>query len=258
MVSVLIEQPKSGSAQAMDGLKIGHAMIGIEYSRKSAISNRYERYKLQYGFYPAGGTNHMGSGMVMMRHNTVIPGQLNDDYDHFYDVSRSYPAKPEQVNAILQASEKYAEGGYGLYDRNCTTFVKEMVVNTAHLATGGEVFKQSEVPFSHFANFAMFGSEAVNQNAKAKSENILMDLAQKNDESYQNYGNKRATKRDFVFRPADIEHRFDQFGKTEVIVFDDVTQAGVQIHRAENFFIVNAHGCKILIKKSAKQKRPAA
>ena len=40
--------------------------------------------------------------------------------------------------------EKYAEGGYSYYDRNCVSFVKEMVVNTAHLATGGEIFKESE------------------------------------------------------------------------------------------------------------------
>lgn len=198
VVSVLVEQPKSGSAQAMDGGEMGHTMIGIEYSRKSAISGRYERYKVQYGFYPAGSTTNLSGGMMMLRHNAIMPGQLSDDYSHKYDVSRRYPASPKQVNAIFQASEKYAEGGYGYYDRNCSTFVKEMVVNTAHLATGGEIFKQSEVGFSHFANFGMFGAEAFEQNARAGAETTLMDLAKKNDLSYQNYSNKRATARDWV------------------------------------------------------------
>ncbi len=198
VVSVLVEQPKSGSVQTMDGGEMGHTMIGIEYSRKSAISGRYERYKVQYGFYPAGSTTNLSGGMMMLRHNAIMPGQLSDDYSHKYDVSRRYPASPKQVNAIFQASEKYAEGGYGYYDRNCSTFVKEMVVNTAHLATGGEIFKQSEVGFSHFANFGMLGSEAFEQNARAGAETTLMGLAKKNDLSYQNYGNKRATARDWV------------------------------------------------------------
>ncbi len=52
VVSVLIDQPKSGSTQTMNGSEMGHVMLGIEYSRKSLVTNRYERYKLQYGFYP--------------------------------------------------------------------------------------------------------------------------------------------------------------------------------------------------------------
>ena len=198
VISVLVDQPKTGSSKSMESDEMGHTMLGIEYSRKSAVSGRYERYKLQYGFYPAGGTTGMSGGSVMQRHNAVLPGQLIDDYGHSYDISRSYPAKPEQVSKIFQASEKYAEGGYSYYDRNCSTFVKEMVVNTAHLATGGDIFKQSEVGFSHLANLGMFAAEAFDQNTKAGAENLLMDLAKKNDQSYQNYGNKRATARDWV------------------------------------------------------------
>ncbi|MBQ6342042.1 MAG: hypothetical protein IJI41_02835 [Anaerolineaceae bacterium] len=140
----------------------------------------------------------MAGGSVMQRHNAVLPGQLVDDYGHSYDISRSYPAKSEQVSKIFQASEKYAEGGYSYYDRNCTTFVKEMVVNIAHLATGGDIFKQSEVRFSNLGNLGMFVAEAFDQNTKAGADNLLMDLTKKNDQSYQNYGNKRATARDWV------------------------------------------------------------
>ena len=195
-VSIMIEQPKRGSAQAMNGREMGHAFIGIEYSRRSAVSNRFERYKLEYGFYPAGSFTQTSSSMTLMLHNAVVPGQLADDSGHNYDVSRTYPAKPEQVSAILNASEKYAEGGYSFYDRNCTTFVKQMVVDTAHLATGGDIFKQSEVEYSHLANFGMFGAAAFDSNAKAGVENTLMDMAKRDDLTYQNYGNKRVTKKD--------------------------------------------------------------
>ena len=69
VVSVMIDQPKSGSSDTMNGREMGHAMIGIEYSRKSLISNRYERYKLQYGFYPAGGTTGPSGTLLMARQN---------------------------------------------------------------------------------------------------------------------------------------------------------------------------------------------
>ena len=174
----MAEQPKPGSSQALKGSEMGHTMIGIEYSRRSSISGRFERYKLQYGFYPAGGTISKGisSGMTAMKHDAVMPGRLKDDYDNKYDVSRRYPAKNEQVNAIIKASEKYAEGGYSYYGRNCVTFVKEMVVKTAHLATGGDIFEKSEVDFGHLGNLGIFGTEAFNQNAIAGTENNLMDL----------------------------------------------------------------------------------
>ena len=199
VVSVMIDQPDPNTGQDMVGREFGHAMLGIEYSRRSTISNRYERYKLQYGFYPVGKVVEAKSGtMTMLKHGAVVPGYLSDDFNHKYDVSRSYRAKPEQVNAIFKASEKFAEGGYSYYDRNCVSFVKEMVVNTAHLATGGTIFEKAEVNPSHWGNIGAFGAEAFNQNAQAGLENTLMDLAQAEDQSYQNFGGKRATKQDWV------------------------------------------------------------
>jgi len=38
----------------MDKKNVGHAMLGIEYSRFSKVTDRFERYNLQYGFYPQG------------------------------------------------------------------------------------------------------------------------------------------------------------------------------------------------------------
>ena len=52
VISILVDQPKTGSSRSMESDEMGHTMLGIEYSRKSAVSGRYERYKLQYGFLP--------------------------------------------------------------------------------------------------------------------------------------------------------------------------------------------------------------
>ncbi len=204
VVSVLVDQPKSGSAQTMDGSNMGHAMLGIEYSRMSLVSNRYERYKLQYGFYPQASMLKASTTAVMMKDNAVVPGELADDYSHDYDVSRSYPAKPSQVNAIFQTSEKYAEGGYGFYDRNCATFVKEMVVNKARLTTGGDIFKQSDVVFSHLANAVMMAASASEENTKAGTENLLMDLSEQDSDSYLKYTLK-AGGREAEFTPTHYE-----------------------------------------------------
>ena len=51
-ITIYVDQPKDNSSQSMAFTEMGHTMIGIEYSRFSQISKRYERYKLQYGFYP--------------------------------------------------------------------------------------------------------------------------------------------------------------------------------------------------------------
>ena len=198
VISVMVEQPKSGSSNAMASKEVGHTMIGIEYSRKSAISGRYERYNLRYGFYPQYGTENVSISLMSLKKDLTVPGLMKDDSDHTYDVSRRYPAKPEQINAILKASENYADRGYSIYGRNCATFVKEMIVDTAHLETGGSIFKKSEIRYSSLANFGMFGAEAFLQNTKAGAENTIMDLSEKEDETYQGYGNKMAAAKDWA------------------------------------------------------------
>ncbi|MBQ6343480.1 MAG: hypothetical protein IJI41_10175 [Anaerolineaceae bacterium] len=71
-------------------------------------------------------------------------------------------------------------------------------MDTAHLSTGGDIFKQSGIALSNFANFGLFGANAFDQNVKAGTENLLMDLSEQEDRTYQNYGNKRATGKDWI------------------------------------------------------------
>ena len=93
VVSVMVDQPKEGSAETFNGTEMGHTLLGIEYSRFSKITNRYERYMIKYGFYPAGGFGGMSAGMMMVSRDAVVPGQLYNDYNHKYTISRRFPDK---------------------------------------------------------------------------------------------------------------------------------------------------------------------
>ena len=197
VITVFSDQPTEGSSETLDGGTMGHTMIGIEYSRFSKVSNKYERYAIKYGFYPAGGTTENLSTLALLTQNAKVPGQLKDDRNHKYSISRRYPARQEQVNAIIKASETYADDGYGYYDRNCTTFVKEMVVDVAHLPAGDKIFKTSAVLNSHRSNFGIFSGNLVNAGSEAATDLKLLSLKNRNDQSYANYGNKRLTREEF-------------------------------------------------------------
>lgn len=198
-ISIMISQPKAGSNKTMQGRNVGHAMLGIEYSRFSRMTGRYERYDLQYGFYPSANYADRPSTIMMgLYKDAVVPGQLKDDAGHKYDISRTYPAKQRQVNEIFKASEKYADKGYQIYNRNCTTFVKEMVVDHAHLAISDDVFKMTEVRKSSMGNLGLFGASSVTSNAMAGASNIFMDNRKTYDPTYSGFGNKQATQEEFT------------------------------------------------------------
>ena len=195
-ITIYVEQPKDNSKESMAGREMGHTMIGIEYSRFSHLSNKYERYKLQYGFYPVTSVSKGGNSELAMMNDAIIPGQLMNDAGHSYTVSRTYPATAKQVNAILQASETYADGGYGYFARNCTTFVRDMA-KIAHLPVSDKLFQLEEVGFSTLANLARIASDAAGENSVSGMEEGMVKNSQREDLSYANYGNNRVTEEDF-------------------------------------------------------------
>ncbi len=194
-ITIYVDQPKDNSNQTMVGAEMGHTMIGIEYSRYSHLSKQYERYKLQYGFYPVVSVSK-STTFAMLNHDAIIPGQMMDDSGHSYTVSRRYPATAKQVNAILKASETYADGGYGYYARNCTTFVRDMA-KLAHLPVSNKLFELEEVGFSNKANIGRIGADIWGENNLAGMEEGLVSLSEREDQSYVNFGNKRTTQEDF-------------------------------------------------------------
>ena len=140
VITVYVKEPVEMSDKLTGNNDIGHTFLGLEFSHFSSASNRFERYDTRYGFFAPGGDN---ISTYVMRHykNATVPGQLLNDQHWNYTISRSFDAKPYQVNAIMKASETYGDKGYNLYKRNCTTFVHDMVVETAGIRGAEEILK---------------------------------------------------------------------------------------------------------------------
>ncbi len=101
-----------------------------------------------------------------------------------------------QINAVLKASETYADKGYNNYTRNCTTFAKDMS-KIAGVPGANSFFKQEEIEYTKKANRQMFLASMATMHTKAGFGAGMTKLTHGNDYNYQGFGNKRATKQDY-------------------------------------------------------------
>ena len=192
-LTIMVEQPKPGSDVAYDNGEMGHTMLGLAYTRRNRLTNRDQRYRLQYGFYPQGGFTN-GDATVAMAGGAILPGMLKDDYDHNYSISRTYEIDNAKVNAVLRASEQYANGGYGYYKRNCTTFVVDMA-KLAEVPVANEL-EEDEMRFDAGTSLQINGSNAFQFGGRYIVGSMLETKLQKNDVNYANFGQKMATLED--------------------------------------------------------------
>ena len=194
-ISVYVDQPKAGSSRTIVWKEVGHVFLGIRYSRFNPMSQKNERYEMRYGFYPQGGYETLSATGAMSAKGVLIPGALGDDFEHGYSVSRRYPATNAQVSTIIKESETYADKGYSMFHRNCTTFVKDML-QAAHLNTGGKIFEEEEIRFSGLSNVVRSVGNAA---GPYYDEKLLSDIAgrtKEENQSYAGYGNMKTTKQD--------------------------------------------------------------
>lgn len=198
VISVYISQG-SPKYTVTDKGSTGHTGIGIEYSRYSAKSGRWQRYKVRFGYYIGGGGASLMSKMAVSSYNNAtIPGKLMDENSNYYDISRSFPMKPQQVGKVLRAAESYADrGGYNQYTRNCTTFAKEMVVDVAKIKGAEGIFAKDEIYLQKKQDAKMFGAGAMAPLFKADMENGFEKMRTREDLDYNNYGNQMATREDY-------------------------------------------------------------
>ncbi len=195
VISVFVAQPDKHSDQPTKIGELGHTFLGLEFSHYSKVTERYERYQARFGLFQTGfGTSTM---IVGINNNATLPAQLMNDANYQYDIGRSYPAKPWQVNAIMKASETYADKGYNYFSRNCTTFVKEMVVDQAHIMAAQQILGPEEFVMGNFDNFGLFGSAAFSQNGKLGTKHLFEEMGAQDDMIYERMGNKRTTKEDY-------------------------------------------------------------
>ncbi len=198
VISVYVGQ-SSPQYTTNEYLSSGHSGIGIEYSRRHPRSGRWQRFALRYGFGIGGGISKTKSMKAVQGYSAAtLPGELRDDRGEAFTISRSYTATPKQVNDVLRASETYADrGGYNQYTRNCTTFAKEMVVDVAKIRGAAPIFEMDTVYAHHKADRAMLGAGLLAPFAKAEAENQFAKLKNKDDMTYQGFGNKLATEEDY-------------------------------------------------------------
>ena len=195
VITIYVSEPeeKTDNTYARD---IGHTFIGLEFSHFSKASNRFERYITKYGLFAPGGET-ASSYIAGLHKNATVPAQLLNDRDYSYKISQSFPAEPWQVNAIMKASETYADKGYRLFERNCTTFVRDMVINTAHIKAAEHILKSEEILMTNTMNLGVFGSAAFSMNASLGMKHTFEELGAQDDMSYERMGNKRFTKEEY-------------------------------------------------------------
>ncbi len=205
-VTIMIEQSKRGSKKALESLEMGHAMIGLSYSRYNKMTKRKERYQLKMGFYPGGGLV-MGTALSQLG-GAIIAGRLDEDNDHNYDISRRYQVKPGDINKILRAAETYADKGYSYYKRNCTTFVVDMakLVNLP----GTDELKEDEMDFNLKMDLLVHTVTAGQDSGIYMGANAISSRMNKMDLDYLNFGQKRFTKED-------LDRYYKSVGKGDII-----------------------------------------
>ena len=190
-VIVMSNQAKRGDTAAQaDGPS--HAFIGLSYSRYNKMTGRKERYQLRIGFFQGGGLK-TETGLAAIG-GAMIAGQIRSDYYNDYDVARRYQVKPGDINKILRAAEKYADKGYGMYKRNCSTFMVEMS-KLIDLPIAKD-FKETEMKFNGAAGVKAETAIAMSKAGYYMGANAISKRMNKMDLSYQNFGQKLFTKED--------------------------------------------------------------
>ena len=196
VITVYVAEPDEVTDDLVSSNDIGHTYLGLEFSHFSKVTNRFERYVTKYGLFAPGGETK-SSYMMGLYKNATVPGQLLNDADYGFTISQSFPAEPEQVNAIMKASETYADKGYRLFDRNCTTFVRDMVVELAHIRAAEHILAPEEIRLMNYMNAGMIAAIGFSPNARLGMYNTFRELGAQEDMSYERIGNKRFVKEEY-------------------------------------------------------------
>lgn len=97
----------SGSSQANNVVNTGHTFLILTETYGSTTITR------NVGFYPSG---------TIFPSSPSSPGQLNDDQNHYYNVSGTFTLDNGQFFNILNFISSMSTSTYNLNTNNCTTF----------------------------------------------------------------------------------------------------------------------------------------
>ena len=189
-ICLMSRQATRGSHIANNGGDGGHSFMALNYSRYNRATGRKERYRLTVGFYNGAGAGKLSTQLIGTR-GAMGLGKMKNDHIQVYDVGRRFQIKPGDVNKVIRAINAYSDGGYGLYNRNCATFVAEM----AKLTNLPIVEDLKEEKFDMGLGGGMLLNTAIGfgNAGYVGAKNNIQDKLVKKDISYMNYGQKLAT-----------------------------------------------------------------
>ena len=104
-LTIYVEEPNPGTGNVKKWINVGHTFIGITQGEK----------QYTYGFYP----NVPGYRTIG---NNDVSSVLGKDDRHTFSVSFSTEISPEQLQKIIELSEKSYDRQYNLSYSNCTDF----------------------------------------------------------------------------------------------------------------------------------------
>ncbi len=105
----------SGSSQANNVVNTGHTFLILTETYGSTTITR------NVGFYPSG---------TIYPSSPSSPGQLNDDQNHYYNVSGTFTLDNGQFFNILNFISSMSTATYNLNTNNCTTFAINAMTET--------------------------------------------------------------------------------------------------------------------------------
>ena len=112
-LTIYVDEPNPGTGNIKNWTNVGHTFIGITQGEK----------QYTYGFYP----NVPGHKTIS---NNNVDSVLGKDDRHSFSVSFSAEISPEQLQKIIELSEKSYDRQYNLSYSNCTDFA----ISVANLA----------------------------------------------------------------------------------------------------------------------------
>ena len=112
-LTIYVDEPNPGTGNVKNWTNVGHTFIGITQGEK----------QYTYGFYP----NVPGHKTIS---NNNVDSVLGKDDRHSFSVSFSAEISPEQLQKIIELSEKSYDRQYNLSYSNCTDFA----ISVANLA----------------------------------------------------------------------------------------------------------------------------
>ena len=104
-LTIYVDEPNPGTGNVKKWINVGHTFIGITQGEK----------QYTYGFYP----NVPGYRTIG---NNDVSSVLGKDDRHTFSVSFSTEISPEQLQKIIELSEKSYDRQYNLSYSNCTDF----------------------------------------------------------------------------------------------------------------------------------------